>query len=141
MNKNLSYGIISVCILLTSFFVYRSMSRSGNTGLNAIDADSIIWVKCKTSTCQAAQEMGEREFLEAVQANASPGQRRGGPGLLCDQCGKMRLYKAQKCPEAECLAVFFYGSAQNDFPDRCPKCKVSQTEKSRKERRSRSAEE
>ena len=47
----------------------------------------------------------------------------------------------EKVSGVDGLAVFFYGSSQNDFPDRCPKCKVSQTEKSRKERQSGSAQE
>ena len=140
MNKNIAYIIISVCLLLAAFLMYRFTSGSGSAGLAGIDADSKIWVKCKNATCPATQEMGEREFYAAMQENVTPG-RRSGPGLACDLCGKPSLYKAKKCPETDCLTVFFYGSVPNDLPDRCPECKVSQTEKSRKERRSRSAEE
>ena len=140
MNKNLAYGIISVCLVVAAFLMYRFTSGGGSVGLDGIDVDAKIWVKCKNGSCKAAKEMGERDFYEAVEGNTEPG-RRSGPGLTCDQCGKQSVYKAKKCPESDCLAVFFYGSSQNDFPDRCPECKVSQTEKSRKERRSASEEE
>ena len=141
MNKNIAYFIISVCLLLAAFLMYRFTSGSGSAGLAGIDADSKIWVMCKNASCQAAKEMGERDFYAAVEGNTEPG-RRLAPGLPCDQCGKpSSVYKAKKCPESDCLAVFFYGSTQNDFPDRCPQCKVSQTEKSRKERQSGSAQE
>ena len=141
MNKNLAYSIISVCLMVVAFLTYKFTSGAGSAGLAGIDADSKIWVKCKNANCKAAKEMGERDFYAALEGNTEPG-RRSGPGLPCDQCGEpTSVYKAKKCPETDCLTVFFYGSVPNDFPDRCPKCKVSQTEKSRKERRSRSAEE
>lgn len=140
MNKNIAYAIISVCLLLAAFLTYKFTSGAGSVGLDGIDAEAKIWVKCKNASCMAAKEMGERDFYAAVEANTEPG-RRLTPGLSCEQCGEASVYKAQKCPESDCLTVFFYGSIKNDFPDRCPKCKVSQTEKSRKERQSGSTQE
>ena len=143
MNKNLAYGIISVCLLVAAFLTYKFTSGAGSAGLGGIDADSKIWVMCKNSACKAETEMGERDFTAALVAkakNAEPG-RRSNSGLSCDKCGKPTVYRAVKCQESACQTVFLYGSIPNDFPDRCPQCKVSQTEKSRKERRSASEEE
>jgi len=140
VNKNIAYAIISVCLLLAAFLMYKFTSGAGSVGLDGIDAEAKIWVKCKNASCKAAYEMGERAFYAAVESNTEPG-RRSTPGLSCEQCSEPSVYKAQKCSESDCLAVFFYGSIKNDFPDRCPECKVSQTAKSRKARQSGSTQE
>ena len=114
MNKNLAYSITSICLLLAAFFIYRFTAGTGSAGLSGIDADSKIWVKCKNTTCEAAREMGERDFYAAVQESAAPGQR-STPGLPCDQCGKASLYQAKKCPESTAWPYSFTAVPRTTF--------------------------
>ena len=136
MKKNVSIIVIVVCLLVTSFMAYLSVSGSSTSGLKGIDADAKTWVMCKNSACKASSEMGEREFTAALVVaaqNSDPG-RRASAGLSCEKCGKSSMYRAVKCPQSACQSVFLRGSVPNDLNDRCPKCMVSQTEEIRKAR-------
>jgi len=136
VSKNVSITVIAVCLLVTAFMVYRSVSGSSTSGLKGIDPDAKTWLMCKNSGCKASKEMGERDFTAALMAmakNAEPGKR-SNAGLSCEKCGKSSVYRAVKCQQSTCQTVFLYGSVPNDLNDRCPKCNVSQTEEIRKAR-------
>jgi len=54
--------------------------------------------------------------------------------MTCPECGKPSVFPAKKCINPDCGYVFFAGEAGvNDISDRCPKCKISAFEESRKD--------
>jgi|GEM_PF-2742082 len=47
--------------------------------------------------------------------------------IPCPKCGKKTCCAATKCPK--CKNIFVFGQAKDQqFPDRCPKCKFSEIE-------------
>lgn len=134
MSKNTTYMIIIVvCFLATGLLAYKFIFSSGGP---QISEDKMTWVKCNNPACNAVYEMGLRKYLDKSQeiANANP-MMMTTPALTCEKCSKNSVYKACKCQNPDCGHVFIEGSSgPNEHPDRCPKCKQSATEESRKAR-------
>jgi hypothetical protein len=130
-KKTVMIGVIVACLVLAGILVFARRGGGGG-GVGDIPSDSMVWVKC--ASCGAAYEMGEREFYEESQKRMVPGAMTPTP-LTCKECGKDAIRLAVKCQNPDCGNIFFEGAVPGDFPDRCPKCKQSATEESRKRRK------
>lgn len=134
MNKNIIYAlVITVCILAAVVvFVKTHSGSSSKTGLDSISETEMTWMKCKA--CNNVFQMSEKEYQKTIQEKAavSPTAMMFTPPLQCPKCQKLMAFKAAKCPN--CGEVFLLNSVPNDFQDRCPKCKHSKIEDSRKAR-------
>jgi predicted Zn-ribbon and HTH transcriptional regulator len=132
MSKNTIYTlIIVVCFIGAGVLAYTFIFSSGGS---QISDDEMTWVKCNNPACGAEYEMGKRKYYEDVEekAQANP-MAMTSPPLTCEKCGKNSIYRAIKCEN--CGNVFIEGiSGANDLSDRCPKCKHSAIEDSRKAR-------
>ena len=133
-KKKLVMILIIVVCLGVAAFVFLGTGGSGSGGIDDLPDDMMTWVKCMNKSCNAEYEMGQKEYYKAIQAlNANP--MAGTPALTCKECGQSSVYQAAKCENAACGIVFRLGSVPNDHQDRCPKCKQSATEESRKRRK------
>ncbi len=131
--KNTIYAIvIAVCILVAVLVFVKTRSGGGGGGINSISDTDMVWMKCRS--CNASYEMSRKQYYKDIgeKATASATAMMLTPPLTCQKCGKNSAFLAEKCPN--CGEIFFTGSVPNDFPDRCPKCKHSKTEDSRKAR-------
>jgi len=135
VKKPVLIGIIVLCLAVAAAVTYKSRSRDQG-GIESIPADEMMWVKCNNPQCKAEYQIPKREYFQFIEKNVDPMATRP-PGMRCKECGKDSVYRAVKCPK--CGTVFFYGVAgPSDFADRCPNCKFSETEDSRKRARSSS---
>ena len=132
--KNAVYaGIIVVCLLLAGIIFL--VTRGGDSGgVETIGADETQWVKCLNKECGAAYEMNKREFIQQLEEATRANPLANIVTVPCQKCEQKYAVKAVKCPK--CGEVFRYGAVPNDHPDRCPKCKHSETEAMREARRS-----
>ncbi|MBN2180927.1 MAG: hypothetical protein JW715_03360 [Sedimentisphaerales bacterium] len=131
MNKNTVYIIIIVVGFLTFGVVaYSYIFSSGGGG---ISDSKMTWVKCSNPSCNSAHEMKLKEYEKQVRERMRP-PAITTPALTCNECGKDTVLQAVKCENPECGEVFIKGSVRGDLEDRCPKCKHSATEDSRKAR-------
>ena len=85
----------------------------------------------RSPDCKAAYQMGKRAYFKYIEEHADP-MSPSAPALVCKKCGKESIYRAEKCEK--CGLIFLRGTVPNDFADRCPKCKYSETEDVRKRR-------
>ena len=131
-KKPIMIGIIVVCLALAGLITYMRYSKSSG-GIADIPSEEMVWVKCSNKACNAEYQMGKRDYYKFVQEHINP-LSSTAPPLVCQKCGQESIYLAEKCGNPQCGIVFFVGSVPGDFPDRCPKCKQSATEESRKKR-------
>jgi len=132
-KKPIMIGVIAVCLVVAGLVTFMRSSGGGG-GIDAIPEGKMTWVKCSNPSCNAEYEMSEKEFYKAQAERFNPLARTATP-LTCEKCGKDSLFQAFKCANPSCGNVFIRGvSGQNDFPDRCPKCKQSETEEIRRKR-------
>lgn len=130
MSKNTIYIIVIViCFLAAAVVAYKFILSPGGSG---ISDSEMTWVKCNNPACKAEYEMSLNSYMAEVKKRMNPMMPQT-PAIKCKECGKDSVYKAIKCPY--CGTVFIEGiSGANDFQDRCPNCKKSAIEESRKER-------
>jgi predicted Zn-ribbon and HTH transcriptional regulator len=130
--KNLVYVVIIAACIIVALVVFKFTRSRNTTGLEGVSNAKQVWIKCKS--CNQAYEMGEKDYYEALseKSKGSATAMMYTPPLVCQKCGKPAAFKAEKCPN--CGEIFFPGSIPNDMPDRCPKCKHSQIEDTRKAR-------
>jgi len=126
-------GIIVVCLVVAGLITYFTQFRKSGGRLMGIPSGEMMWVKCANKACNAEYQMGRRDYYETLQKKADPFASTTPP-LLCSKCQQESLYAAEKCQNPQCGIVFFSGTIRGDLPDRCPKCKQSATEESRKKR-------
>jgi len=136
-KKPIMIAVIVVCLGVAGAVTYlRSAGPAG--GYESLPDDQMTWVKCNNPQCKADYKMSEKEYFKEIDAKqrANPAAMMfTTPPLTCQKCGKASVYKAEKCGNPNCGAVFFASSVPNDFPDRCPECKRSETEEIRKARK------
>jgi len=131
-KKPIMIGVIVVCLIIAGL-VTLARRGGGGEGLDSISDDAMTWVKCNNPSCKAEYEMGEKQYYKEIQDRFNP-MARTAPPITCEKCGKDSVFRALKCPNPSCGVVFFRDSVPNDFFDRCPQCKQSATEESRKQR-------
>jgi predicted Zn-ribbon and HTH transcriptional regulator len=131
MKNTIYAAVIAVCILV-AVVVFVKTRSSGSAGIDSISNAEQVWVKCRG--CNAAYEMGKKQYYKEISEKAagSATALMVTPPLTCQKCGKNMVALAEKCPN--CNEIFFAGTVPNDFQDRCPKCKHSKIEDSRKAR-------
>lgn len=127
--KNLIYiGVIVVCLLVAGIILFTR--NSGSAGLNSVSNDEQVWVLCLK--CNHAEQMGMKDYYVAMKEKSKELTNPRMVALLtCTKCGENAVTKAVKCEK--CGNVFRDNAVPNDYPDRCPKCKYSKTETTRKE--------
>ena len=103
----------------------------GRSGIESISEEDMAWVKCNNPDCEAAYQMGKREYYETIEKRMDP-MALSVPALVCKTCGEESIYRAEKC--GKCGLIFLRGAVANDFPDRCPQCRYSEIEEQRKQR-------
>jgi len=130
--KNTIYAVVIAVCILVAVLVFVKTRGGGAGGTASIDETEQIWVKCRQ--CKQSYEMGKKRYYEELEekARANPTPMMMTPLLTCEKCGKDGIMKAHKCEK--CGEVFFENSVPNDFADRCPECKHSETEAIRKAR-------
>jgi hypothetical protein len=147
-KKLIMIVIFVVCLALAVSIMYKKEAdykkeTSGPTGIETIDPNDMIWVKCTNTDCQAEYQMGMRDYFQYLNDNLpSPGEfaamlqdpnKNPTPPLPCTKCGEDSIYRAEKCEN--CGTVFLRGSFPQDFADRCTACNYSRTEDRRKKAR------
>ncbi|AQQ70996.1 hypothetical protein SMSP2_01360 [Limihaloglobus sulfuriphilus] len=88
-----------------------------------------MWMLCCNSKCRASFEIPQKDYFEFQKENSNPASLGAAP-MICEKCKEKSAFAAEKCPE--CGNVFLPNSITGDFADRCPECKYSQTQESRK---------
>ncbi|KPL23467.1 MAG: hypothetical protein AMJ75_06035 [Phycisphaerae bacterium SM1_79] len=133
--KNTVYIIvIVVCLVGAAVIAYKYIFSSGTPGgIDDIPDEEMTWVKCNNPACKAEYEMGLKAYYKETEERLQPNSMTT-PALICEKCGKPSVYRAVKCTNPDCGIVFIRGIVPNDFPDRCPECKRSETEEIRKKR-------
>jgi len=130
--KNLIYtGVIAVCIVV-ALVVFLKTRGGGAGSIESLDDTQMTWVKCLK--CGASYEMSLKQYYNEVKAKsaANPSPIPVTLPLTCQKCNQDAVVKAFKCEK--CGEVSKLNSVPADFEDRCPKCKHSAIEASRKAR-------
>jgi len=140
--------IIIACFALAATITYKKdvdykKEISKPSGIETIDPNELIWVKCTNTECNAEYQTGKRAYFEYLQANPPSPQefaammqdptKNPTPALICKECEQETVYRAEKCEN--CGLVFVRGAVRHDFADRCTACKYSRTEDLRKKAR------
>ena len=133
-KKPIMIAVIVVCLGVAGAVTYLRSGGSGG-GIESIPDAVKTWVKCNNPECKTEYEMSEKEYFKEIQQRLNPAAMLSTPALVCQKCGKQSVFKAYKCGNPSCNTVFFANSVPNDFPDRCPVCKRSETEEIRKARK------
>jgi len=133
-KKPIMIAVIVVCLGVAGAIAYLQ-SGGSEGGIESLPDDVMTWVKCRNPDCKAEYQMSEKEYLKEMQKRINPAAMMSTPALICQKCNKPSVYQAYKCGNPSCNTVFFANSVPNDFPDRCPACKRSETEEIRKARK------
>ena len=131
-KKAIMIGIIVACLALVALITLGRRGGGGG-GIADISPEEMMWVKCNNPNCKAEYEMGKQAYFKYVEEHMDP-MAMVAPPVVCEECGKESVFRAEKCQNADCAIVFFRGSVPNDFADRCPECGRSETEESRSRR-------
>ncbi|MHC4741690.1 MAG: hypothetical protein ACYS8Z_07255 [Planctomycetota bacterium] len=125
-KKQVMIGIIVFCFAAAAYITFSG--GQPKPGEMQIDENATVWVRCLNPRCKHIYEMSMlayREFQREYIAEDSE------PGMTCEKCRKPSAYKAEKCLNESCGAVFFFGDAGKDKPsDQCPKCGTVQSQMS-----------
>jgi hypothetical protein len=131
--KNTVYIVVIVlCLVLAAVIAYKYIFSSGGSG-GIDDISGTTWVKCNNPKCKAEYQMELKDFYTATQERMTP-MAMSTPPLICEKCGEPSAFRGEKCQNPDCGIVFIRGVVANDFQDRCPECKRSETEEIRKRR-------
>jgi phage FluMu protein Com len=130
--KNTIYAVVIAVCILGAIVVFVSRRNKSGAGIDSIAATKMTWVKC--AKCNQSYEMSEKQYYKDLEekARANPSPMPVAMPLKCQKCGQDAVRKAFKCEK--CGEVSFLNSVPADIEDRCPKCKNSATEASRKAR-------
>jgi acetyl-CoA carboxylase beta subunit len=128
--KNTIYAVIIGACILVAVLVFVKTRSKNSAGIDSLSDAEQVWVKCMK--CGQSYQMGMKQYYKELEekARANPSPMPMAHPLTCQKCSQDAVRKAFKC--ANCGEVSFAGSVPNDFEDRCPKCKHSATEDSRK---------
>jgi len=131
MKNTIYVAIIAVC-LIVAVVVFVKTRSSGSPGFDELTDAKEVWLICINPACGNTFQMGQKTFAKEMTEKAKSGPALAIPFLTCPKCGKDSVTEAIKCEK--CGNIFRSGSVPADFPDRCPKCKYSKTEATRKAR-------
>ena len=123
---------IMIAVIVICFGAAAAITFRGRGGGSEVPSDATVWLKCANRECGDTREMNAREYHKYMRENMS-GDLEGDPAMTCEKCGKQSVFEAVKCINESCGYIFFKNEAgPRDYADRCPKCKVSAFEESRK---------
>ena len=124
---------IMIAVIVVCFGVAAAITLRGRGPSDDVSSDETIWVKCANRACGHSFETNAKEYYKFQQDTYNPDTEESA-GMTCPECGKPSVFPAKKCINPDCGYVFFPGEAgANDISDRCPKCKMSAFEESRKD--------
>ncbi len=132
-KKPIMIGVIVVCLAVAGIYTYIGRSGGGDD-IDSISDEEMIWAKCNNPACKAEYQTSKKGYFKYVEEHANP-MAQTAPPLVCEKCGEPSVFRAEKCMNPDCGIVFLRGAVPNDFADRCPECKRSETEEIRKRRR------
>jgi len=132
-KKPIMIGVIVVCLAVAGIITYSRRSGGGDT-IDSISDAEMIWAKCNNPACKAEYQTSKKGYFKYVEEHANP-MAQTAPPMICEKCGEPSVFRAEKCMNPDCGIVFLRGTVPNDFADRCPECKRSETEEIRKRRR------
>jgi len=132
VKQRVKLGLIGMSLVLAAFLLWRNISNRRPAGIETIEAGQMILTLCANPSCKAQSEMGKRAYYEEADKLSRQHPQMSQAALICPKCDRYSVVRAVKCPK--CGQVFRYGVIQREAPDRCPKCRYSQTEEERKRR-------
>jgi len=132
-KKPIMIIVIVVCLGAAGAIFWGTGGGGGDT-VDSISDEEMIWAKCNNPACKAEYQTGKKAYFKYVEEHANP-MAPTAPPMVCEKCGEPSVFRAEKCMNPDCGIVFLRGTVPNDFPDRCPECKRSETEEIRKRRK------
>jgi phage FluMu protein Com len=122
-KKAVLITIIVVCLAAAGVITYMTMG-GGGTGGGKID---MVWVKCNNPSCGHEYQMSPKEYSDLVYKNDPRAvMMYGAQPLKCPKCGENSVFAAIKCEK--CGKVFFPGTVEGQFDDKCTGCGYSKKE-------------
>lgn len=132
-KKPIMIIVIVLCLGAAGAIFWGTGGGSGDT-IDSISDEEMIWAKCNNPACKAEYQTSKKGYFKYVSDHANP-MAPTAPPMVCEKCGEQSVFRAEKCMNPDCGIVFLRGTVPNDFADRCPECKRSETEEIRKKRR------
>ena len=132
-KKPIMIIVIVVCLGAAGAIFWGTGGGSGDT-IDSISDEEMIWAKCNNQACKAEYQTSKKGYFKYVEEHANP-MAPSAPPMVCEKCNEQSVFRAEKCMNPDCGIVFLRGTVPNDFADRCPECKRSETEEIRKRRR------
>lgn len=123
-DKKKAILVVVVIVLAAGIFFFTSSPE--NDGIQSIDAGEMITLMCRNEKCGHVFDMEKRDYYTKVEEVRRPNDF-GWPKIECPECGRKTIDRAVRCQN--CDKVFFMYAVLNDFPDRCPYCGFSPSEK------------
>jgi predicted RNA-binding Zn-ribbon protein involved in translation (DUF1610 family) len=124
--------IVSVALAVCLSIGMAVETMFGGTAGASASADTKIWFKCVNPDCGAAYSMTLDEFTKKQEQEGGTALLGAQTAVTCQKCGQKSAYVAHKCEK--CGEVFIMPMemgmlrANQDYPDRCPKCGYSTME-------------
>jgi phage FluMu protein Com len=116
--------VIVICFAAAGAITF--MTRGGSSA-NAPAVQAKLWVKCNNPKCDWENQMERAEYNKTALKNGPDYAVRFGVfPIKCPKCGEESVFEAIKCEK--CGKVFFPGSVEGKFNDKCPGCGYSKEE-------------
>ena len=133
-KKPIMIGVIVACLVLAGIITYATRSKEEGGIASLKRGQEMFLIKCRNPDCEHEWQMDMKDYFVYMKEHQDP-MSMTAPAIVCPECGEESGYRAVKCEK--CGLVFERGTVPNDFVDRCPECKYSKTEESRKKARAR----
>lgn len=130
-KKTFMVGAIVICLTLAGLITFTKFSGDSG-GIESIQEDELIWVKCNNQACLTEYQLGLKDYLKTTKERYNPKTPFVTPLLTCKECSKDSVYRAEKCGNPDCGVVFHKNSISGELSDRCPECGYSEMEQIRK---------
>lgn len=123
VKKTVLIVVVVVCIAAAGIITY--LRTSGGPG----GGSGKMWVKCNNPKCGVDYEISIKEYDNFVRS--TPGGSRafamsGAIPMKCQKCQEPSVFAAIKCEK--CGKVFFLGTVEGQYDDKCPGCGFSKSE-------------
>lgn len=122
-------AIVTVVVCLFAAGLITILTRSSGGGGSS--GNNKMWVKCNNPQCSHEYEMDREEYAQIAYKNGPRyAMMYGVPPIKCEKCGEESVFAATKCEK--CGKVFFPGTVEGKYEDKCPACGYSPTEEAEK---------
>jgi predicted RNA-binding Zn-ribbon protein involved in translation (DUF1610 family) len=132
-KKPIMIGVVVACLVLAGIITYATRSKEAG-GIASIKRGKMTWLKCRNPDCEHEYQMDLKDYFIYMKEHQDP-MSLAVPAIVCPECGEESVYRAEKCEK--CGLTFEMGTVPNDFADKCPECKYSKIEESRKKAKAR----